>query len=285
LGRDYREAATAAAKELVRDQRLGCVNAGAWFPQYTAKGRTPNSFRFYKVRRMTASYTWRVGSSLTLMHAQLSANKKVLHYTEDTEKRPVDTMDVNRLPQRSKQAFDCPAARPAALSAAPLLTWARARAAVDMAQVGDIKTGEASPLLVAMEKNRKKGDEIVQPQLTFSLISLDGETSLADFVCDNEAEMAEWVDGYVDANERRKKCWHPIRSHGTRGLSVGSMRVAMDKQMAHPATQHLITTLSGIDVKIRTTEIRLHRVPIAPERPKVPPPPSDYVYKLASETM
>ena len=65
-----------------------------------------------------------------------------------------------------------------------------------MSQVSEIKTGAASPLVIAYEKSKKKGADDILPNLTFSLMSQDGETSLADFVCENETQFSEWADGY-----------------------------------------------------------------------------------------
>jgi len=50
-GSDFRDTAEAATREFVRAQRLSCLIKGEWFPQYTPKGKTPNSLRFYKVCR------------------------------------------------------------------------------------------------------------------------------------------------------------------------------------------------------------------------------------------
>ena len=111
---NYRDAASVRAKEFVRDQRLGLLTQGAWFAQYTAKGRTPSAYRFYKASKPAVEWAWmrpdrplterwraHRGREITNKHAtQLSPNKKILHYCDATDKRQA-TVAIEHLPQRS----------------------------------------------------------------------------------------------------------------------------------------------------------------------------------------
>ena len=129
---------------------------------------------------------------------------------------------------------------------------------VEMSQVMEIRSGAQSPLVAAAEKGRKRGgDDVAPAHLTFSLIAQD-ETSLADFVCDEESHFSEWIDGF---------------------------RAALDKEMAQPQTSDLVKTLEDVDVKISTTDIRLHKVSIPDSTPAVPAPPADLDFVFAVETL
>ena len=55
--------------------------------------------------------------------------------------------------------------------------------------------------------------------------------------------------------------------------------------MAQKETEELISTLSGIDVRIKTVDIRLHQVNISEGPPPVPAPPPTFDFLMASETM
>lgn len=64
-----------------------------------------------------------------------------------------------------------------------------------------------------------------------------------------------------------------------------SFRAAMDQEMAQKDTVELISSMSAIEVKIKTVDIRLHNVAIADAPPPVPPPPSDYNFQLPLESL
>ena len=60
---------------------------------------------------------------------------------------------------------------------------------VELGNCSDILVGHLSPLFAS---RKGKGEEA---GLAFSLMSLDAENSLADFVADNPTQYAEWTDG------------------------------------------------------------------------------------------
>jgi len=60
---------------------------------------------------------------------------------------------------------------------------------VELGNCSDILVGQLSPLFAS---RKGKSDEA---SLAFSLMSLDAETSLADFVAENSIQYAEWTDG------------------------------------------------------------------------------------------
>ena len=205
-----------SAKDLVRAQRLSCVTSGGWFAQFNTKGRT-NTYRFYKVRwKLHKNPCGTNGESLR----REGAGEIVLRSFHCFSHSAVGQQEELALQRGRRAQGDQPRTGQHAQSrsvsppsrrrpcvherAEPANAVCRRvpEPAVEMAQVFDIKTGQASPLVAASEKARKKGADDFQPHLTFSLMSQDGETSLADFVCENDTVFAEWVDGYVSTRTR-----------------------------------------------------------------------------------
>ena len=92
---------------------------------------------------------------------KLSPNKKFLHYAEFQEMTAL-TPTLEHLPQK-----------------------------VELANCSDIAIGQMSPLFAT-----KKGKP-EEMSLAFSLMSLDAESSLADFMAESNMQFAEWSDGYA----------------------------------------------------------------------------------------
>jgi len=68
---------------------------------------------------------------------------------------------------------------------------------VEISSISGIRVGTNSPLIIAHEKARKKGGEEIPAHLTFSLMSQEEDKTLMDFVCENERQFSEWLDGFV----------------------------------------------------------------------------------------
>jgi len=158
---------------------------------------------------------------------------------------------------------------------------------VEISSISGIRVGANSPLIIAHEKARKKGGEEIPAHLTFSLMSQEEDKTLMDFVCENERQFSEWLDGFVQSGIALKAdicTWLTIELV-LRFCVLHSFRAAMDQEMAQKDTVELISSMSAIEVKIKTVDIRLHHVAIADAPPPVPPPPSNYDFQLPLESL
>jgi len=108
-----------------------------------------------------------------------------------------------------------------------------------MAAVSDIVIGNSSPIL----QNKRNASE--DPSLTFSLLPIDSEggESLADFICDNNTQFSEWVDGF---------------------------NMLLDKNISNKITADLIGQLTEIGVKICLLDLTGEKVDIPGTVPEVP---------------
>ncbi|KAJ3097778.1 hypothetical protein HDU97_004558 [Phlyctochytrium planicorne] len=200
--RNLRERLYKESYEFIKQQRIDCIVAGAWFPVIREKGRAKNLYRYYR----------------------LGPNKKFLHYadfTEMTERRPL----LETLPKK-----------------------------VDMALVTDILTGSSAPIFYS-KKNATEN-----PALCFSLVSSVSDTassaSLADFVCSNSVQYAEWTDGF---------------------------NMLLDKNIANRETAEYIRQLTEVGVKLALLDLTGEGVDIPTFAPDVPESPSVWSYHYDEE--